>query len=60
MPEEKFNQTKGVNPSTAHQTAWAGKGVRRMSNMPGTRIAMSIEYFRNIRTCRTFIYETFN
>jgi RNA-directed DNA polymerase len=37
----------GVNPGTAHLTAWAGKGAWRMSNMPGTRMAMSIDYFRN-------------
>lgn len=38
----------GVSPDTAHLTAWGAKGLWRMSNMPGTRIAMNIKYFRAI------------
>lgn len=38
----------GVKQDTAHLTAWYARGLWRMSNMPGTRMAMNNEYFRNI------------
>ena len=50
----------GVNPQTAHQTAWAGKGIWRMSNMPGTRIGMSIEYFKSIGLVELTSMKAFN
>ena len=50
----------GVTPHTAHQTAWAGKGLWRMSNMPGTRIGMSIEYFKSIGLVELTSMKAFN
>ncbi len=38
----------GVCQSTAHLTAWSGDRIWRMSHMPGTRIGMSKNYFKNM------------
>ena len=38
----------GISQDVAHLTAWAAKGPWRMSHMPGTRMAMNNEYFKNM------------